>query len=101
MDYKKMKMYRQLEREAGEARQRAFGTRSPELKKEHEAARVRADSALLEILNYINGIDDCLTRRILLLRYVDGYTAEQTARRISRSYTAEAVRQICSRQLRR
>lgn len=54
-----------------------------------------------EAEEYINSIDDSLTRQILSLRYVNGLTWEQVAASIGGGNTAESVRQINSRFFRR
>ena len=50
-----------------------------------------------EIEEYINTIDDSLTRQILSLRYVNGLTWEQVAASIGGGNTADSVRKVAER----
>ena len=49
---------------------------------------------------YISTIPDSLTRQIFQYRFVDGLPWQQVAACIGDGYTAEAVRQTCSRYIR-
>lgn len=50
-----------------------------------------------ETEEYINSIDDSLTRQILFLRYVNGLTWEQVAASIGGGNTADSVRKVSER----
>ena len=63
------------------------------------SAEDKAELAYLR--GYIARIDEALTRRIFELRYIDGLSWAQVAKRVGGGNSAEAVRQRHNRYLRR
>jgi len=53
------------------------------------------------LITYINGIDDSLTRQILELRFVNRLNWQQIAFSIGGNNTADNVKQICCRYLKK
>ena len=63
------------------------------------SAEDKAELAYLR--SYIAKIDDALTRRIFELRYIDGLSWAQVAKRVGGGNSVEGVRQRHNRYLRR
>ena len=61
---------------------------------------VEDEAELAYLRGYIAKIDDALTRRIFELRYIDGCSWAQVARRIGGGNTAESVRKRHNRYIR-
>lgn len=61
---------------------------------------VEDEVELAYLRGYIAKIDDALTRRIFELRYIDGCSCVQVARRIGGGNTAESVRKRHNRYIR-
>ena len=62
---------------------------------------VEDQAELAYLRGYIARIDDALTRRIFELRYIDGLSWAQVAKRVGGGNSVEGVRQRHNRYLRR
>ena len=62
---------------------------------------VEDEVELAYLRGYIAKIDDALTRRIFELRYIDGCSWVQVAKRVGGGNTVEAVRQRHNRYIRK
>lgn len=59
----------------------------------------REEDELLQLMSFIDSIDDSLTRQIFTARFVDGLSWAAVAMKVGGGNTPESVRQLCSRYL--
>lgn len=64
-----------------------------------KAAEIRAGEMVMEIQEYINGIEDSRIRRLFTYRYVDKLTWAQVAVKMGGNHTAEGCRKSAERYL--
>lgn len=72
-----------------------------EQKKAILKTRQKAELEKLKILAYVNNIDDSLTRMIIKHRYIDCLSWWATAYRVGGSNTADSVRKIAYRHIKK
>lgn len=99
-----LKQYRQLKFEIDEEVKRVATMRSEKSKRaatevDRKLKRLYAEQARIE--SYIACIDDSLVRRIMVARYIECRNWDGVARKLGGGNSAESVRKICERWLRR
>lgn len=65
------------------------------IEKELDEAQKRAEKALMDIMNFINSIEDSLTREIFRCKYIDCHTWKQVGilNCVSKDYARRVVRE--------
>ena len=71
-----------------------------ELKKKSEELLVKAMEEELRIMEFIEGIEDSLTRQVFSYRFLDGYGWPGVAARVGGGNTSDSVRKIVERYIR-
>lgn len=70
-----------------------------DLKDKIKNRKARCWDELNRLNEYIDGVDDSLTRQILTLRFMNGLSWQQVANHVGNN-TADSVRMLCNRYLR-
>lgn len=63
--------------------------------------KAKVNEMLISVEQYINMIDDSAIRRIIVYKYIDGFSWVQTAQKMGRAYTEEGCRKLCERYMRK
>lgn len=85
----------------GESRVERFAVEAADLSAIIAAKREQCIHKRRRLERYISDIDDSLTRQIFTLRFVDGLSWVQVARRVGGSNTEKNVSVICYRYIKR
>lgn len=96
-----LKQYTSLKKEIIEHKRRASKSRSESETIAINALIKKCETEKDNIEQYILTTSDSIIRRVLYLRYIDNYTPAQIAQQTGNGYTAQYVRDICSKQIKK
>lgn len=72
-----------------------------EVEREHGKMRERHTAEIARLEAYITAVDDSLTRQAFVLRFSEGLSWRAVAYRIGGGNTADGIRMLCVRYLRK